>query len=220
MESARSLDRVWEELDPRDPATVAWGRPVPGRRVAVLLGGFDPPTRAHVSILTAASRVEGVPGALCMTKVLLDRPDELLTPVQRLRLLDRIARTRGFGLLVANRGTYVEVDRALRDEGVEGIFVVGSDKLAQLTDASFYSDGTEGVERTFAHLRFLVVPRPGADVRRDDLRLLDPSVVFEDPEEKKISSTEARRLIRVGAGVEALVPPEVALDLEGYTAAK
>jgi nicotinic acid mononucleotide adenylyltransferase len=156
-----------------------------------------------------------------MTKVLLARPpDELLPPEVRLGLLDEIASARGFGLAVANRGTYLEVGRALHAMGSEATFVIGSDKLAQLQDPSFYADAERGVEATFAELRFLVVPRPGAEIDRTDIRLLDPADVFTDPAETAISSTEVRRRIRAGDDVDAFVPPEVARGLGGYTAAR
>jgi nicotinic acid mononucleotide adenylyltransferase len=186
-----------------------------------LMGAFDPPTRAHVAVLSAAARSVDAPGAFCMTKVLLDRgDDELLTPRQRLRLLDVLSRSRGFGLVLANRGTYVDADRAMRASGIDATFVIGSDKLEQLADPSFYPDGERGVAATFAEVRLLVVPRPGAEVRRKDVIVLDPAEAFENQAETTISSTEVRRRVRAGESVDAFVPPEVAVGLGGYTAAK
>jgi nicotinic acid mononucleotide adenylyltransferase len=89
-----------------------------------------------------------------------------------------------------------------------------------LADPSFYPDGERGVDATFAEVDFLVVPRAGADLERTDLRVLEAAEVFEEPLQGTISSTEVRRRIREGVAVEDLVPPEVVVDLEGYTAAK
>lgn len=212
---------TWDSLDPDGPARVVWCRPVAGPRVVVLLGAFDPPTRAHVSILEAASRAENAPGALCLTKVLLDRPaDELIPPRERVALLDELAVARSFALAVANRGRYLDVGRALAAQDIDATFVIGSDKLGQLADPSFYEDGERGVTATFEELRFLVVPRGGAHIDRTDLRVLDPSDVFAGADEMAISSTDVRRLVRAGAEVTSLVPPEVVPSLGGYTAAR
>jgi nicotinic acid mononucleotide adenylyltransferase len=194
---------------------------VSGSRAVVLLGAFDPPTLAHVAVLDAAARSEGVPGALCLTKVLLARsPDELLTAEQRLAIVDTVAGARSYGLALANRGTYIDVHRGMRATGIDATFVIGSDKLAQLADPSFYPDGSKGVEATFAEVDFLVVPRADVDLGRNDLRVLGTAEVFDEPAQASISSTEVRRRIREGVVVEGLVPPEVVVDLEGYTAAK
>ncbi len=187
----------------------------------MLLGAFDPPTRAHVSILEAASRAEGAAAALGLTKVLLARPpDELIPARERVSLLDELAAARGLGLAVANRGTYLDVGRALAEQDIDATFVIGSDKLEQLADPSFYEDGERGVASTFEELRFLVIPRAGAHVDRDDLRVLDPQDVFARSDEMAISSTEVRRAVREGRDVTALVPPEVVPRLGGYTAAR
>ncbi|MGH2759750.1 MAG: hypothetical protein ACRDKJ_09315 [Actinomycetota bacterium] len=220
-QDSRRIGEIWADLDPRAGPTVGWPRPVESSRAVVLLGAFDPPTQAHVALLEAASRSEGAPGALCMTKELLARSgDELLSQEQRLHLLDVVAAARSFGLALANRGTYLAVSGAIRATGIEATFIVGSDKLSQLADASFYPDGERGVEATFAEVAFLVVPRTGVDVRLNDGHVLEPGEVFEDRALAAISSTEVRRRVRDGVSVADLVPPEVVVDLEGYTAAK
>ncbi|HYZ94013.1 MAG TPA: hypothetical protein VFA34_16695 [Actinomycetota bacterium] len=212
---------VWDSLDANGPPQFIWHRPVDGSRVVFLLGAFDPPTRAHVAILDAASRSEGLPGALCLTKELLAREgDVLIPPRDRVELLDRIAVVRHFGLGIANRGTYLDVGRACLVHGIEPTFVIGSDKLAQLADPSFYPDGMRGVTATFEELSFLVVPREGSAVDRDDVRVLDASDVFPDDRTMGISSTEVRRRALAGGGLTGLVPPEVVASVEGYTAAR
>lgn len=206
-------------LDPGGPARIVWRRMVDGSRVVVLLGAFDPPTVAHLAILDAASRSVGTPGAFGMTTVLLDRPsDELLDRDDRIRILDDIAERCGSGFLMANRGTYLEVHRALASEGMDPTFVVGSDKLVQVSDASFYPDGERGVASTFAEVRFVVIPRPGSSVNRDDVRVLDASEVFADPSHAALSASEVRRRARSGEPIDGLVPPEVAVGIGGYTA--
>lgn len=223
------IDRIWRELDAEGPPTVAWCRPLPsapgrsadGVRAVLLLGAFDPPTRAHVAIVRAASRFVGAPGAFCLTNVLLARPaDVLLQPLQRLELLDDIADECELGLAVANRGTYLEVSRALQAGGIDASFVIGSDKLEQLADPSFYVDGKKGAEATFAEVGLVVVPREGSVVQRGDVTVLDVREVFDTDADGSISSTEVRRRIRAGRRVDGLVPPGVAAKLAGYTAAR
>lgn len=216
----RGLGAIWNGLDPAGAPAVAWVRPVQSNRVVVLLGAFDPPTVAHIAIAAAASRAEGAPAVLCMTRAQLARGgDELLDPVDRLSLLDDLAGERDWGVAVANRGTYLDVSRAMSDSGIEGTFVIGSDKLAQLADPSFYPDGAAGVAATFDEVRLLVIPRSGADVKRAHVRTLDPADVFSDSAQMAISATEVRRRVRKGIDINTLVPPRVAAALGGYTSA-
>lgn len=213
----QAVARVFEELDPAGPPVFRWIREPEGSdRVALLLGAFDPPTRAHVAVARGARRATGRSAAFCLTKVLLAREDVLLPPVERLGLLADLAAETGAGLATANRGTYLEVARAARAAGVDAVFVIGSDKLPQLADPAFYPDGEAGVEATFAEVRFLVIPR-GVPVDRPGVEVLDASEVFEDPSLPTISATEVRDRLRRGEDVEDLVPPPVARALRRYT---
>jgi len=187
-------------------------------RIAVLVGAFDPPTNAHLAIVDAAARADGASGVLLLTKTLLARPpDELLPVTKRLDVLRSIAEADDLGLAIANRGTYVDVAEALRLSGWEASFVIGSDKLVQLEDPSFYADGERGVARTFEEVRFLVVPRPDRTAGRPGLRWLEVDAVFNKASQRALSATEVRRRVRRGESVEDLVPPAVVLALGGYT---
>jgi nicotinic acid mononucleotide adenylyltransferase len=216
---------LWTSLDPDGPARVVWPRAPGSTRVTVLMGAFDPPTNAHVDVLRAAARVDGATAVLCLTKVLLARPpDELLSREQRIDVLLALTERLGAGLAFANRGTYRDVGRALRADGIDATFVVGADKIAQLADPSFYDDGIEGVVATFEELRFVVVPRGDVDLTKvlpaGDIRVLEPPEVFSDDATAAISGSDVRRLLRLGEDVSGLVPPEVALALRGYTSAR
>lgn len=171
-----------------------------------------------MSIVRGAARACGAPGALCLTTVVLDRPpDRLLPDEERIGLVDRLTAAEGLGLAIANRGTYLEVARAMRAQGIDVTFVVGSDKLSQLSDPSFYDD-PDGPAVTFEEVPFIVVPRGSEPVDRGDVEVLRPSEVFDDPADAGISAGEVRRLLKCGRPVGALVPPVVAESLEGYTA--
>jgi nicotinic acid mononucleotide adenylyltransferase len=169
----------------------------------LLLGAFDPPTNAHVEILAQAATSHDREPAWGMTKVLLDRPAAgLFTVEERIELVDAIAERTGAAFAIADAGTYLEVDRTLKAQGIDATFLIGSDKLAQLRDPSFYDDGDRGVAATFDDVAFLVVER----------------------DEQGLSATRVRDLVGRGMDVSALVPPEVAEALRlggrGYTAAR
>jgi nicotinic acid mononucleotide adenylyltransferase len=211
----------WERLDPDGPSQIDWLLPIAANRIVVLLGAFDPPTNAHVAIVTAASKKVDADAVVGMTKVLLDRPDDRLLPIpERISLLAAITREEGLGFFLANRGTYLDVAQALAADGREAIFVVGSDKLEQLADPKFYADGDEGVSATFAEVKFLVVPRAGDVLSRTDVEVMDPAEAFAGAGEGDVSATEVRRRLRSGEPVDELVPQAVALALQGYTAAR
>ncbi len=201
---------------------MVWPRPITQARAALLLGAFDPPTNAHIAVLTAAARSVCAQGVLCLTKVVLARSVEpLLDVADRISVLLDIADRCEFGVAFSNRGTYVDVGRALMASGIDAAFAIGADKLEQLADASFYPDGERGVAATFRDLRFVVTPRRGfeedAPGRGCNVSILDRSQVFADVATAGITATEVRRLHREGRAVDHLVPPEVVHALRGYT---
>jgi nicotinic acid mononucleotide adenylyltransferase len=209
---------AWETLDPTGPPEVRIVCEPAGPRVAVLLGAFDPPTNAHLAVVEAAARATGSSGVLCLTRTLLARPDdELLRPTTRLGVIRAVAEDHELGFAVANRGTYVDVSEAFAAGGWDATFVIGSDKLAQLEDPSFYTDGTAGVERTFDLVRFVVVPRPRSSGDRPGLMWLERSEVFQRAGDEALSATEVRDRVRRGDPVDDLVPRTVAAALAGYT---
>jgi nicotinic acid mononucleotide adenylyltransferase len=184
---------------------IEWRRPPRTDRVVLLLGAFDPPTNAHVEILESSARAEQREPVWGMTKTLLDRPSGgLFTVEERIALVDSIAERTGSAFGRFEHGTYLEVDRALRGEGIDAVFIIGSDKLSQLRDPTFYPDGHRGVEATFAEVAFIVIDRDA-------------------PPHAGRSATKVRRLVEEGKDVSALVPPEVIEGLrsrgQGYTSA-
>jgi nicotinic acid mononucleotide adenylyltransferase len=210
---------MWRSLDVDGPGVVSWPRRVSQKRIVVFLGAFDPMTNAHQAILEAVGD-RGTP-VIGLTKVLLARAGgQLLADEQRIEVLDEIAHERGYGLAMANRGTYLDVHRVLSADGFDASFVLGSDKLDQLSDPSFYDDGLRGVEATFREVSFLVVPRPWSVVSRPEVDVLPTSEVFTDPTMVDLSATRVREMVARGERVDDLVPPRVAAAIEGYTSAR
>lgn len=189
----------------------------PDAEPVLLLGAFDPPTLAHLSVVRAAAEATGMAPALVLTTVLLDRPgDHLLSAVDRVELLAEVCHEESIAFGVANRGTYLEVARSMDEHPV---FVIGSDKLPQLQNPAFYPDGLSGVEATFAECRFVVVGRSGVlpSVGPGIIAVLDPAQVFARPDIGAISASEVRRRLRTGIETQDFVPPAVSRRLGGYT---
>jgi nicotinic acid mononucleotide adenylyltransferase len=201
---------IWDELDPAAEPKAVWLRTPAGAKTTILLGAFDPPTLAHLALAR-----RGAAGAFGMTKVLLDRTQAPLLDVPtRLYLLDELASEYGLGLLVRNRGTYLDVAQAVRMTGYDPAFVIGADKLRQLRDPAHYPDGVDGVARTFTQVSFVVVPRPGADVDvGGDVLVAEPLPA----DLRDISATRVREKVADGEPLDGWVPAGVELALRGYT---
>ena len=176
LELRRALRRASRSSEPL-ARVVAGARPGPGGRLGILSGSFNPPTRAHTALAEAAlaaGAVDAVLFALGTTTV----DKEVVTGAaleDRLLVLDLIARRdRRLGVLLVNRGLYVEqaglVRAALGSEAV--VFLVGFDKIVQILDPRYYADRDAALERLFGLARFLVAPR-GPDGPAELATLLD-----------------------------------------------
>lgn len=137
-------------------------------RLGVFSGSFNPLTTAHTAVaarahqafdldLTAFALSTSTIDKECITGMLLE--DRLLT-------LELYARCHpGLGVLLLNRGLYVEQAEALRQAlpGLEDLFfVVGFDKIVQIFDPRYYADRDASLGRLFALASFIVAPR-GSD---------------------------------------------------------
>jgi nicotinic acid mononucleotide adenylyltransferase len=148
------------------------------RRLALLPGSFNPPTRAHEALAEAAwrsGRVDAVYYLLATRTVNKERIEGASLP-DRLICLETIARAGervGVGLI--NRGLYVDqaaTARAAMPDLDELWFVVGFDKIVQIFDPRYYADLHRALVQLFDRARFLVAPR--ADSGPEDLfELLD-----------------------------------------------
>ena len=77
------------------------------------------------------------------------------------------------GILLVNRGLYVEQANLLRDTWpnlAELWFVVGYDKIVRIFDPRYYADVDAALDQLFAKAAFLVAPR--GDEGADDLSAL------------------------------------------------
>jgi nicotinic acid mononucleotide adenylyltransferase len=218
--SAKELARIaarLEALDSQDRhAVMRFDRPrAPGPRV-VLPSAFNPPTEAHLALMTlAADLLESQPAALLTTR-------NVAKGVEGAPLEDRVgmllaARTEQprIAVLVANAARFVDQARALRTAYRSHFdFVAGYDTLIRIFDRRYYEDMERELAELFAHHRLVATNRADAgidEVRRfvrDRARAYAERIIpLEVPAgAASLSSTAARE----SAGAEiAGVPPAV-----------
>lgn len=141
------------------------------RSVGVLPGSFNPPTDAHLALsdsALASGRVEVLEYLIATRTVNKEKIEGASLPDRLLCLESIIADRADEGILLVNRGLYVEQANLLRDAWpnlAELWFVVGFDKIVQIFDPRYYADVDVALDQLFAKAAFLVAPRgdEGAD---------------------------------------------------------
>jgi len=227
LAAAQAVAARLADLDPRAPPRARLLRPPPaglGSCVGVLPGSFDPLTTAHVALAAAALRHGGLTSLLYLLSVLtVDKVarEHAALPDRALVLLRHVARRRRQGLVVVNRGLYVEEAEALAPllPGAALWFVVGFDKIVQVFDPRYYADRDAALRRLFGLAGFLVAPRAGAGPEalralldrpenepfRAGVRLLPLAPAYRDE-----SATDARALLAAGKDARPLLAPAAA----------
>lgn len=145
------------------PDAVGAGRPrVPGVRIGVYPGSFNPPTVAHLAVAEAARR-----------QCRLDRVDLVVSrdalgkdPRRLVRVEDRVALLRAVAQRLPWLGVRVTDDRLLADiaRGAD-VLICGADKWAQVLDPAWYGGSAAARDVAVASLpEVAVAPRPPAPV--------------------------------------------------------
>lgn len=167
----RLVRDLLDRLHPTDApqASIALG-PIPDRTSLIVFpGSFNPPTIAHLALLKQAQHyarahepmsLYAAFSKLTVDKETLERP--LL--LERVLLLSHVLERRlpETGILLFNRGLYVEQAQALRGTfpGVKRIlFLLGYDKIVQILDPRYYHDRDASLALLFSLAELLVVPR-------------------------------------------------------------
>ncbi|GCE05812.1 hypothetical protein [Dictyobacter aurantiacus] len=168
----RHVQRLLNQLQPdADPQVAcAPGTPPPRDTVIIFTGSFNPPTVAHLALLKQGwryARAQREPAHLysAFSKRTVDKEG-----VERPLLLDRVillqdllrARLPRTGILLFNRGLYVDQARAVRQTfpRVKRIlFLMGFDKIEQIFDPRYYEDRDASLEELFHLAELLVAPR-------------------------------------------------------------
>lgn len=172
-QSRRYLRAIQRSLDTLDPlgeplALPLPDSPMPAGDLTVFTGSFNPPTLAHLAMLKQAYSFTRAHAPMrlyaAMSKQTVDK-EGISRPLflDRLALLDQLMkRFSGSGILLFNRGLYVEQARAIRQSfpHVRTIyFLMGFDKIVQILDPHYYTDRDAALQELFALAKLLVAPR-------------------------------------------------------------
>jgi nicotinamide-nucleotide adenylyltransferase len=163
-EHGRALARLAGAQEPA-AQLIAGARPVPGARLGLLAGSFNPPTVAHQRLAEAglaSGALDHVWYALSTRTV----DKEIISGAlleDRLLLLDLLTEQQPrLGTIALNRGLYVDQARimwaAYPDLGAL-VFLVGFDKIVQIFDPRYYDDRDAALSALFQLAGFLVAPR-------------------------------------------------------------
>lgn len=204
---------------PPEPALSLLTPLPPASRIALLPGSFNPPTSAHL-LLAERALGDGFDAVVfLLARNTAGKKATGLLPEDRLLALRSIAPHRT-AIAVSSAPLYCDqAEAAVRAfPGAAISILVGSDKLAQIFDASWYGDRDAALDRLFGAARVVVSPRgDGADavtqlLQRDanrrwagrvDVLPLHPAV-------GDLSSTRVRGLLTSGADPSGLMPAPVA----------
>lgn len=223
----RRVQRLLDELDPqaKPQARLVPGSLAPQGNIIVFPGSFNPPTTAHLAMLKQARQFGHVHGGMRVYAAMSKRTTGKETVerpllVDRILLLDTVLHNHApyTGILLFNRGLYVEQAEAIRSQYPEVgqlFFLLGFDKIVQVFDARYYENRDKALRELFALAEILVAPRAGAGAAELTALLAQPEnapfagnvhLLPLDTTFRDISSSHIRQSV---AAREQDVPPEV-----------
>ena len=179
------------------------------RRLGILPGTFNPPTRAHL-ILARSALAELDEVLFVLPRVLPHKTFEGASFTQRLRMLETaLAHETGISIGASDHGLFIEIARECRavyGPEAELFFLCGRDAAERVVNWDY---GTPLAFRQMLNeFELLVASRGGHYLPPEDFRLrIRPLTTPPDCEE--ISATEVRRRIALGEPWEHLVPEAV-----------
>jgi len=187
IQQLKQIQALLDQLDPeaKPQALIVPGSPQPRGTIIVFPGSFNPPTIAHLALLKQArefalhqalpetNRSKTVLVYAAISRHIVDKEH-----VERPLMLDRIMLLQiilqrhlpGAGIMLFNRGLYVEQAEAVRTSFPEVerlFFLIGFDKIVQILDPRYYDNRDAALNELFKLAELLVAPRGGADA--DDL---------------------------------------------------
>src|SRR3984893_16582596 len=223
----RRVQRLLDELDPQGKPQVRLvpGSPAPQGNIIVFPGSFNPPTNAHLAMLRQARQFGRLHGGMrvyaAMSKRITDKETvERPLLVDRILLLDTVLHNhvRNTGILLFNRGLYVEQAEAIRSQYPDVrqlYFLLGFDKIVQVFDARYYENRDNALRELFALAEILVAPRAGAGAAELTALLGQPENapfagnVHSLPLDTTFRDISSSRIRQSVAAHEQDVPPEV-----------
>ena len=174
LETIQSLKRIQVLLDELNPdaepqAFLVPESPAPQATIIVFPGSFNPPTNAHIALLQHArifardyepAYIYAAISKRTVDKETVERP----TWLDRIDLLNTVLHMylHDTGILLFNRGLYVEQAQALRASfpRIQRIFfLLGFDKIVQIFDPHYYKDRNTSLIALFDLAELLVAPR-------------------------------------------------------------
>jgi nicotinate-nucleotide adenylyltransferase len=173
------------------------------KRVGVLAGAFNPVTRAHLALATAAREL--------LDEVIYVVPQ--VYPHKQFHgaaLEDRIEMLRRAGgdyrVETTESGLFIDIARELRRPDTEIAFICGRDAAERIIHWDYGDRGP--IEKLLNEFSLLVAERGGAYLAPEHLRnRVHPLSLREDF--SGVSSTEVRRRIATGEPWEHLVPAPI-----------
>jgi len=167
----KQVQALLDQLDPKaaPQAVLVPGSPVPRGGIIVFPGSFNPPTKAHLALLEQAQQFASHHGLMHVYAAISKHTTDK-EKVERLLLLDRIILLQtlmrdhlpGTGIVLFNRGLYVEQAEAIRTAFpavTRLLFLVGFDKIVQIFDPHYYDNRDAALSELFALAKLLVAPR-------------------------------------------------------------
>src|SRR5947209_4726348 len=222
IQQLKQIQALLDQLDPeaKPQALIVPGSPRPRGTIIVFPGSFNPPTIAHLALLKQArefalhqalpetNRSKTVLVYAAISRHIVDKEHvERPLMLDRIMLLQMILQRHlpGAGIILFNRGLYVEQAEAVRTSFPEVerlFFLIGFDKIVQILDPRYYENRDDALNELFKLAELLVAPRGrnGASDLADLLRQTQNqpfapyihALPF-DPAYRDISSTRIRQ---------------------------
>ena len=223
----KRVQRVLDDLYPQAKPQVCLvpDSPAPRGNIIVFPGSFNPPTTAHLAMVQQArefGRKHGGMGVYAaMSKRTTDKESvERPLLVDRILLLETVLHNHlpGTGILLFNRGLYVEQAEAIRghfSEVKQLYFLLGFDKIVQIFDPYYYENRDKALRELFALAEILVAPRAGSGPAELNKLLAQPenapfaSHVHSLPLDTTYRDISSSRIRQGVAAHKEDVPPEV-----------
>ena len=178
----KQIQSLLDQLNPdaAPQALIVPGSPVPQGIIIVFPGSFNPPTNAHLAlmsqarqyvrshVLSADEKNQIVRLYTAISRHIVDK-EAVQRPLllDRIMLLDTVLRhhLRHTGIMLLNRGLYVEQAQGIRTcfpRVTKLYFLIGFDKIVQILDPHYYDDRDAALRELFALAELLVAPRGNA----------------------------------------------------------
>ena len=181
----------------------------PPKRVGILPGSFNPPTIAHLELVSAAQ--PHVDEVVCVLPRAFPHKEYFGAKLEeRVDLLERAGWSLPYAIAISERGLFLDIARECRahyGQQTKLCFLCGRDAAERVITWDYGRPGV--LEEMFAEFELLVAPRggeyqPPAELR-DRIRSLDLRCDVE-----QVSSTEVRERIALDEPWENLVPETIA----------